>query len=62
MGKPKEFSDKVIGIKTPEVTFTVTDRDAIIYALGIGFSQDPMKEEDYQYTYELGDNFTGIFE
>ena len=51
MSKPKHFlPDKIIGTKNEPVTFDVTDRDAIIYALGIGFSQgmpssniDPLK-------------------
>ena len=59
MSKPKQFSEKVIGIKAPDQVYTMTDKDAIIYALGIGFSTDPMREEDYQYTYELNENFTG---
>lgn len=29
-----------------------------MYALGIGFSQDPLKEADFKYTYEMSDNFT----
>ena len=66
MPKPKQFELEVIGTKNPDVQFTVTDKDAIIYALGIGFSNgivfftlDPMREEDYMYTYELNENFTG---
>lgn len=35
----------------------MTANDLILYNLGIGFSQDPAKEEDYQFTYEQNDPF-----
>jgi hypothetical protein len=36
------------------VTETVNnDRDCIIYALGIGFSKDPLDDYDLSFTYEL---------
>jgi len=31
--------------------------DAILYALGIGFSRDPMNKSDFKYTYENADDF-----
>lgn len=33
------------------------ERDAILYALGIGFSKDPLKDDELQYTYERHENF-----
>ena len=61
MPKPsKIIPDKTIGIKTPTTQNSFTDNDAILYSLGIGFSQgflfitlDPLKEADFKYTYEL---------
>jgi len=32
-------------------------RDAILYALGLGFSNDPMRTEDFTYTYENAEDF-----
>lgn len=32
----------------------------MLYALGIGFSTDPLKVEDYRYTYEFDENFTSF--
>ena len=46
---------------------TLTQKDLMLYALGIGFSTgtsyliaDPLKVEDYRYTYEFDENFTCI--
>ena len=58
MQRPKKIeAEKVIGTKFERKKFTLTDKDAILYALGIGFSQgdlfiisDPMREQDYKYT------------
>lgn len=49
--------EKAIGFKTKEVQSAITARDAIIYALGVGYSQDPLKEADLPFTYELHENF-----
>lgn len=37
--KPKQIiPEKIIGLKTPAIVNSFTDRDAIIYSLGVGFS------------------------
>jgi hypothetical protein len=36
---------------------TITDDDAILYALGVGFSQDPLNKSDLRYTFENADDF-----
>ena len=37
---------------------TMSSNDCILYALGIGFQQDAMNSEHYQYTYENAEGFT----
>jgi hypothetical protein len=32
-------------------TYYFSNKDSILYALGIGFSTDPLKTEDFKYTY-----------
>lgn len=40
MSKPaKIIPDKAIGVKSPQTTNSFTDNEAILYSLGIGFSQ-----------------------
>ena len=65
MSKPEKIiPEKAIGTKSDPATSTINDRDSIVYALGIGFSQgtylsnvDPLREEDYRYTIESDENF-----
>ena len=35
----------------------ITNRDAIIYALGIGYSEDPMNIKHLNFTYENSEDF-----
>ncbi|CAD8047968.1 unnamed protein product [Paramecium primaurelia] len=49
--------NKAIGFETEEVKALCTDRDAILYSLGIGYSSDPMNAEELTYTYELHEDF-----
>lgn len=49
--------NKAIGFETEEVKALCTDRDAILYSLGIGYSSDPMNAEELSYTYELHEDF-----
>ena len=48
---------KAIGYKFGELEVTLTDKDLILYALGIGFQRDPMNSKDYPFTYENADEF-----
>ena len=36
---------------------TLTEKDAILYALSIGFSKDPMDKEQFKFTYENDSDF-----
>lgn len=49
--------DKVIGRKLEKKEGFISNEDSILYSLGIGFSEDPLKKEDLNFTYELSDNF-----
>lgn len=51
-------ADKVLKYKPKDTIITYGDSKPILYALGLGFSTDPMKEEDFKFTYELADGFT----
>lgn len=49
--------ENVIGIKTEKTEKVLTERDAILYSLGLGISEDPYKESDLDFTYEFSENF-----
>jgi acyl dehydratase len=49
--------EKCIGYSSKPGFTSVTTKESILYALGIGFSQDPLKTEDFTFTYELNDEF-----
>jgi peroxisomal enoyl-CoA hydratase 2 len=38
-------------------TSSITVRDAIIYALGIGYSEDPLNKQHLNFTYENSEDF-----
>jgi acyl dehydratase len=44
--------DGLMSLKSMGDEFTYTDRDTMLYALGVGMSRDPMNEEELRYTYE----------
>jgi acyl dehydratase len=48
---------KAIGYKSEFRDSPFTSKDAVTYALGLGYSQDPLDEADLSYTYELNDEF-----
>ena len=45
---------KILNWKFPEVEHTYSERDTILYALGLGCGSDPGEEGDLKYVYERG--------
>jgi len=44
--------EKLLALKIPEVEHTFGAKDCILYALGLGLGQDPMKEDELAFVYE----------
>ena len=48
---------KAIGHKFKPYEVNITSKDLILYALGIGFQEDPLNNAHYNFTYERADDF-----
>ena len=48
---------QTIGFKLPDNTYTFKNNQTVLYALGIGFSSDPLLLKDLDFTYEISENF-----
>eukprot|EP00356_Strombidium_inclinatum_P002526 CAMPEP_0170478774 /NCGR_PEP_ID=MMETSP0208-20121228/239_1 /TAXON_ID=197538 /ORGANISM="Strombidium inclinatum, Strain S3" /LENGTH=292 /DNA_ID=CAMNT_0010751085 /DNA_START=14 /DNA_END=892 /DNA_ORIENTATION=- len=48
---------KAIGHKFEPYELEITNKDMILYALGIGFQRDPLNEKHFNFTYESADEF-----
>ncbi|MFO1013245.1 MAG: MaoC/PaaZ C-terminal domain-containing protein [Caulobacteraceae bacterium] len=48
------FYPDILEQKTPARTFAYTDKDVMLYALGIGMGRDPMNEKELAFVYERG--------
>jgi acyl dehydratase len=44
--------EKLLALKIPDITQAYTERDAILYALGLGLGRDPLDEDDLAFVYE----------
>ncbi|MEQ1868036.1 MAG: 3-alpha,7-alpha,12-alpha-trihydroxy-5-beta-cholest-24-enoyl-CoA hydratase, partial [Micropepsaceae bacterium] len=44
--------DGLMSLESIGDEFTYTDRETMLYALGVGMSRDPMNEDELRYTYE----------
>jgi acyl dehydratase len=44
--------DKLLALKIPEVEHAYTEKEAILYALGVGLGHDPMDEDELAFVYE----------
>jgi acyl dehydratase len=47
--------DHIMSLKSEGDEFTYTDRETMLYALGVGFGRDPMDEQELKYVYETPD-------
>jgi hypothetical protein len=52
MGVDYTSYQRLLRYKIPEVRQTLTARDTILYALGIGLGADPMDEKQLRFVYE----------
>src|SRR5215469_1861422 len=46
--------DEIMQLKASGDTFSYTERDTMLYALGIGFGRDPLNEAELPFVYENG--------
>lgn len=44
--------EKLLALKVPDIEHTYTGRDSILYALGLGFGQDPTNHDELAFVYE----------
>jgi len=47
--------DLLMSLKSEGDEFTYTDRETMLYALGVGMGRDPMDEKELKYVYETPD-------
>src|SRR5947209_10891275 len=45
-------ADKLLRLEVPEVEHAYSEKDAIVYALGVGLGHDPMNEAELAFVYE----------
>lgn len=43
---------KIIGHVFASYEYELRPKDAILYALSLGFNTDPLKKDEYKFTYE----------
>ncbi len=52
MSQTKTDIDRIIGYPFPPLTYTYTERDVCLYALGVGASSDLLDQAELQFVYE----------
>jgi acyl dehydratase len=50
--------DKVIGFKLDWKTYVIKSKETMLYALSIGFNEDPLNKKHFKFTYELAEDFS----
>ena len=53
--------NRAIGLKLEPLTYSYTERDAALYALGIGLPADPLDQDELKFVYELGGQGFAVF-
>ena len=48
---------KVLSTKWPAYDVKLSNNDLILYALGVGFNQNPLNTEHFKFTYENDSEF-----
>ncbi len=48
-------ADRLLSLKPAPQNFRYTDRETMLYALGVGFGRDPLHEQELKYVYETPD-------
>ncbi len=48
---------KVLSTVYEPYDVTLTEKDMILYALGVGFSKDPLNKDHFKFTYEKDEDF-----
>jgi len=44
--------EKIMSLQTKDQEFSYSDRETMLYGLGIGFANDPLNEEELKFVYE----------
>lgn len=56
-----ETVNRAIGAELPRTTFRYSERDAALYALGIGAPADPLDQDELKFVYELSSRGFQVF-
>ena len=46
--------DDIMSLKSENIEISYTDKDSILYGLGVGLGNDPMNMDELKYVYENG--------
>lgn len=55
-----DLVNRIIGTQLPPMTYTFTERDTAIYALGVGAPADPLDADELKFVYELSPDFCAL--
>lgn len=54
----KLIPSKVIGFKSPLFNWNIKPDETMLYALSLGFNENPLESKHFKFTYELADDFS----
>ena len=52
--------DQVVGFKPPALSYSYTDHEVILYALGVGAAVDPLDDSELRFVYENHSDFCSL--